>query len=64
MSSKIDFEPKMLKNVASQSECSVSDILDSSGKEFIKINQNSIRTWNQHSNEFHAWICLLHFARK
>lgn len=62
MTHQIEFNAKVFQTLSKKSKFSVPDMLQLSGIHFISLHHDSIKTWNQHSNEFHAWICLLHFA--
>ena len=60
MDSPVEYDTKIFGNLAENS--SLSEVLKTGGTKFIKQHQAEIKSWNQHSNEFHAWVCLLHFG--
>ena len=62
MSQQIEFDAPVFATLALRLDSTIPAILESNGKVFIGTFEAAICTWNQHSNEFHAWVCLLHLA--
>ncbi|CBY21682.1 unnamed protein product [Oikopleura dioica] len=54
-----DYEPASITNFGAP----LDDVIGQVGSKFISANQGSLKSWNQHSNEFWTWICFLQFAR-